>query len=201
MVFLKKVNISKNNIFSSSFINSNVALMNSDCSFMDLDKLFNSKSFTMIDVAAIYNNSIQYLDEMFLDDVVRSEFEEMLFRLLERDVKRTKYFFVFKISNNHSIRELKDLGFIEWLYYTLLFCRASKVNFSIIYEGANLSPIAYQVTKELNNPRLGLGYSSNVSDGEPEDVPILANLWLTDPDSLKGSYTEYTINNFKGDQL
>jgi hypothetical protein len=194
--FLKS--IPRPNIASTAHV-----AINTDYSFTDIEALIKDRAFHNVSTISLFNNKHQYIDEMFLDDNARSDFEEMIFRILEqRLTKHTKLFIIFKISDNFTLRELKDNGFIEWLYYFLLFCRGTQINFSLIVEKSNcIDGNAYKVVKELNNPRLGIAYNIKKIVSNPEDIYTITNLLISDMDTEKYPYTEYKISNFKGDQL
>lgn len=150
----------------------------SNMSFGDVGQVLMQKHMTQRDDVFVKFEQYLYLDELFLNDNKRTEFEEMLFSILEdpRPTQRFLYF-VFKIKSS-NMNELIHNGFYEWIEYWMLFFRLTKLN--LLFEvdsnsfASNKCPLVYEFVKRIDNPRLSISMNNSQAISKenvfPEDI-------------------------------
>lgn len=156
------------NTIQSQPYGSDLFLNVSNLSFQELRLVLNKHSMMNAQCIVLRFKEHEYLDVLFEDDKVRTEFEDFLFNLIENSHKSKRFIYVvFKIQEN-NLDTLIHNGFYEWLDYWMLFFKFTKLNFLIEMDEDSLKhsmPIEYVITKRIDNPRTSLFI--NVSDISP----------------------------------
>ncbi len=146
----------------------------SQMSFDEIEKFIMSKKNRNKETLFIQFNEYVFLDELFLDDVSRSAFENFVFNFIEKREVRFIYF-SFKIKEN-DFDKLIHNGFYEWLEYWMLFVKFTHINFTfeMIDDSFNeLLPITYQIVKRLENPRATISMNIKTQNiNIPEDINL-----------------------------
>ena len=86
-----------------------------EMSFSEVESFLKSKCMKSKNVMFLKFQEYQFLDELFLLDKQRSEFENFVFNLIESRESRFVYF-LFKIKST-DMEKLIHNGFYEWIDY------------------------------------------------------------------------------------
>lgn len=157
----------------STFISGNDVFLNFfKMSFVDIEKFLNSKSMRNKGTIFLKFSDNIYIDELFLNDKIRTEFENFVFNLIEKRESRF-IFFSFKIKEK-DMDILIHNGFYEWLDYWMLFVKFTHINFTFEMNDDDfddLMPMTYQIVKKIENPRATIFINTNSKKlNIPEDV-------------------------------
>ncbi len=190
---LKEYNVNSVNTHPHDY---DLLLNISALSFMDLEQLLNKHSMLNCNKIAIRLMENIYLDELFENDNLRTEFENFLFTLIENSHKSSRFIYiVFKI-HEQDLYNLVHNGFYEWLEYWMLFFKFTKINFLIEMEEQSLTknmPIEYVIAKRLDNPRTSLFVNSYNVDFNiiPEDLNTF--VLMTKDEKMKNNFPYATM--------
>ncbi len=149
----------------------------SNMTFFDVESFLSKKHMLNKEIVIIHFSENKYLDDLFLDDNLRPQFENMVFNLLEKFRKYNRFlYFAFEIKNQ-NLNELIHNGFYEWLEYWMLFFKFTHANFILeVNEQVEHMPIEYILCKRIDNPRLSLFINisswDKISKKLPEDIGV-----------------------------
>lgn len=151
----------------------NVLVHFSNMSFGDVSQVLLQKHMLQRENIFVKFEQHLYLDELFLNDNLRTDFEEMMFSILEYEKPSHRFlYFIFKIKSS-DIDELIHNGFYEWIEFWMLFFRLTKLN--LLFETdsgsfiSNKCPLIYEFVKKIDNPRLSISIN-NLSKVSKENV-------------------------------
>jgi hypothetical protein len=172
--------------------------MFSQMSFVEVEKFITSKKNKSKESLFLKFNDYIYLDELFLDESVRPEFENFVFNLIESRDRRFIYF-SFRIKET-NLETLIHNGFYEWLEYWMLFVKFTHINFTfeMVDNSFNeLLPLTYQIVKRLENPRATIFVNiSSENLNVPEDVNLFTIVVNGDANEIveRYPYAIFAIN-------
>jgi hypothetical protein len=128
----------------------------------ELGKLYSrmlKKDFISTENVIIEHENFLYIDEVVNHNDKCEQLENFIFDILENQVKKNGFLYiVFKI-NSQSLQQLIDDGVCEWLEYMMLYFKFTRLNILMKVDDEDIIdslPIAYQIVKKINNPRLSL---------------------------------------------
>ena len=189
--------VCKSNV-NNPFNGNNVFYMFSQMSFVEVEKFIMSKKNKSKESLVLKFNDCIYLDELFLDEALRPEFENFVFTLIEGRERRFIYF-SFQIKET-NLETLIHNGFYEWLEYWMLFVKFTHINFTfeMVDESFNeLLPLTYKIVKRLENPRATIFINiTSKTLTMPEDVNLFTLIVDGDIDKVAQQYPYaiFTIN-------
>lgn len=189
--------VCKSNV-NNPFNGNNVFYMFSQMSFVEVEKFIMSKKNKSKESLVLKFNDCIYLDELFLNESLRPEFENFVFNLIEGRERRFIYF-SFQIKEK-SLEALIHNGFYEWLEYWMLFVKFTHINFTfeMVDESFNeLLPLTYKIVKRLENPRATIFINiTSKTLTMPEDVNLFTLIVNGDIDKINQQYPYaiFTIN-------
>lgn len=146
-----------------------------------LYSLMNKNFFKFTDNIVIENGDFLYIDDVVNDHHKCTVLENFIFDILENQIKPNGYlYFCFAIKNK-NMQALIDEGVCEWLEYMMLYFKFTRLNIVLKIQDEDVSdglPIAYQMVKKINNPRLSLfcDISRDKSNNLPEDIDTVTKM-------------------------
>ena len=146
---------------------------------------------------------LEHKNYLYIDDIVKNnskceEFEKFVFDVLENQLKKTGFLYLSFKLHTTTLQELIDTGVCEWFEYMMMFLKFSRLNILLQIEDCDINdflPIAYQVVKKINNPRLSL-YCNISGEQElklPEDVNTVTKVVGDNMSTEKFVYSEFKI--------
>lgn len=189
--------VCKSNV-NNHFNGNNVFYMFSQMSFVEVEEFVTSKKNKSKESLFLKFNDYVYLDELFLDESLRPEFENFVFNLIEGREKRFIYL-SFQIKET-NFEKLIHNGFYEWLEYWMLFVKFTHINFTfemVDNSFSELLPLTYQIVKRLENPRATIFMNTQSKTlCIPEDVNLFTIVVNGDADEIvkKYPYAIFSIN-------
>ena len=168
-----------------------------EMSFSEVESFLKSKCMKSKNVMFLKFQEYQFLDELFLLDKQRSEFENFVFNLIESRESRFVYF-LFKIKST-DMEKLIHNGFYEWIDYWMLFIKFTHINFVFEIDDngfEELLPLSYRIVKKIENPRLTLFLNlKNDLQNIPEDINVFTLMISSGAATAQNKYpyAEYCV--------
>jgi hypothetical protein len=155
------------------------------------------KDFAFVENFIFEHEDFLNIDEVVVDNSKCTELEQFIFDVLENRVKKTGFmYFCFKLKCQ-DMQQLIDDGVCEWFEYMMMFLKFSRLNMTIKIQDDDIHvlPIAYQLVKKINNPRLSL--YCDISQEKlallPEDVNTVTKMIGKEVPTEKFVYSDFKI--------
>lgn len=156
------------------------------------------KDFLSTDNVVIEHEDFLYIDDVVKNNVQCEQLENFIFDLLENQVKKNGFLYIVFKLNPQSLQQLIDDGVCEWLEYMMLYFKFTRLNILIKINDDdidNVLPVAYQVVKRVNNPRLSLLCDISTSSlvKLPEDINTVTKMIGNDVSGKTFVYSDFQI--------
>ena len=156
------------------------------------------KDFLSTDNVVIEHEDFLYIDDVVKNNVQCEQLENFIFDLLENQVKKNGFLYIVFKLNPQPLQQLIDDGVCEWLEYMMLYFKFTRLNILIKINDDdidNVLPVAYQVVKRVNNPRLSLLCDISTSSlvKLPEDINTVTKMIGNDVSGKTFVYSDFQI--------
>lgn len=156
------------------------------------------KDFLSTDNVVIEHEDFLYIDDVVKNNVQCEQLENFIFDLLENQVKKNGFLYIVFKLNPQPLQQLIDDGVCEWIEYMMLYFKFTRLNILIKINDDdvdNVLPVAYQVVKRVNNPRLSLLCDISTSSlvKLPEDVNTVTKMIGNDVSGKTFVYSDFQI--------
>ena len=160
--------------------------------------LYHKKDFLSTDNVVIEHEDFLYIDDVVKNNVQCEQLENFIFDLLENQVKKNGFLYIVFKLNPQPLQQLIDDGVCEWLEYMMLYFKFTRLNILIKINDDdidNVLPVAYQVVKRVNNPRLSLLCDISTSSlvKLPEDINTVTKMIGNDVSGKTFVYSDFQI--------
>lgn len=155
------------------------------------------------DFLSTENVVIEHADFLYIDDIVTNnkkceQFEDFIFDILENKVKKNGFLYFVLRFKSQTLQQLIDDGTCEWIEYMMLYFKFTRLNIIIKIDDDDINdvlPVAYQMIKKINNPRLSL--MCDVSEENlvklPEDINTVTKMIGDSVPEEKFVYSDFKI--------
>jgi hypothetical protein len=166
-----------------------------------LGKLYSrmlKKDFLYTENVIIEHKDFLYIDDVIMNNTKCEELENFIFDILENQVKKNGFlYFVLRFKSN-ELQDLIDNGVCEWLEYMMLYFKFTRLNIIVKIcdnDIHDVLPVAYQIVKRINNPRLSLmcDISKENITKLPEDINTVTKMIGNNVSENKFVYSDFKI--------